>query len=38
MAPTPGENGATKEHAAAVTRDYISQPRLSQLSKVLLKQ
>ena len=31
MAPTPGVNGVAKEHAAAVTRNYISQPRLSEL-------
>lgn len=31
MAPTTGENGVAKEHAAAVTRNYISQPRLSKL-------
>lgn len=31
MAPTPGEDGVAKEHAAAVTRNYISQPRLSEL-------
>ena len=31
MAPLPGEEGAAKQHAAAVTRDYISQPRLSEL-------
>lgn len=36
MAPTPGEEGASKEHAAAITRDYISQPRLSQLLYILL--
>ncbi|XP_027055848.1 V-type proton ATPase subunit B-like [Pocillopora damicornis] len=29
MAPTTGENGVAKEHAAAVTRNYISQPRLT---------
>ncbi|XP_015769919.1 PREDICTED: V-type proton ATPase subunit B-like [Acropora digitifera] len=29
MAPTPGVNGVAKEHAAAVTRNYISQPRLT---------
>lgn len=32
MAPTPGVNGVAKEHAAAVTRNYISQPRLSESS------
>jgi len=36
MALTPGVNGVAKEHAAAVTRDYISQPRLSELFKILL--
>ena len=37
MAPLPGEEGAAKEHAAAVTRDYISQPRISELFKTVIR-
>lgn len=36
MAPTPGDDAVAKEHAAAVTRNYISQPRLSELFITLL--
>lgn len=37
MAPLPGEEGAAKEHAAAVTRDYISQPRISELFNTVIR-
>ena len=37
MAPLPGEEGAAKEHAAAVTRDYISQPRISELFNIVIR-
>ena len=37
MAPLPGEEGAAKEHAAAVTRDYISQPRISELLNTVIR-
>lgn len=36
MAPTPVDDAVAKEHAAAATRNYISQPRLSELFITLL--